>query len=209
MNSWRDQHREVEQQFLRFIGTDAPLVLKGGTALMLCYGLNRFSEDLDFDARHLGASTIRLAQRFATTFGYECAVKKDTATVQRVTVHYGGLKPLKIETSSRTKAIRPENITVVNEITVYTLAALATMKINAYQSRDRIRDLFDVTFIIRHYWSELPVQVQDQIQYALSEKGLEQFDAVLAADKDELIDPDILAENFLEAYATVGLLSSN
>ena len=29
---------------------DLPMVLKGGTALLLCYGLDRFSEDLDFDA---------------------------------------------------------------------------------------------------------------------------------------------------------------
>ncbi len=28
---------------------DTPMVLKGGTALYLGYGLNRFSEDLDFD----------------------------------------------------------------------------------------------------------------------------------------------------------------
>ncbi|MCU9975709.1 hypothetical protein FYZ35_06275 [Mobiluncus mulieris] len=60
---------------------------------------------------------------------------------------------------------------------------------------------------IRHYWHGLPAQVQNQIQHALSENGLEQFDAVLAADKDELIDPDTLAENYLEAYATVESLS--
>lgn len=30
--------------------SDTPLVLKGGTALYLGYGLNRFSEDLDFDS---------------------------------------------------------------------------------------------------------------------------------------------------------------
>ena len=30
--------------------TDTPLVLKGGTALYLAYGLPRFSEDLDFDS---------------------------------------------------------------------------------------------------------------------------------------------------------------
>jgi len=27
-----------------------PVILKGGTALLLCYGLNRHSEDLDFDS---------------------------------------------------------------------------------------------------------------------------------------------------------------
>ena len=29
---------------------DTPLVLKGGTALLFGYGLDRFSEDLDFDS---------------------------------------------------------------------------------------------------------------------------------------------------------------
>lgn len=29
---------------------DTPMVLKGGTALLLVYGLDRFSEDLDFDS---------------------------------------------------------------------------------------------------------------------------------------------------------------
>ena len=28
-----------------------PLALKGGTALLLCYGLDRFSEDIDLDGR--------------------------------------------------------------------------------------------------------------------------------------------------------------
>jgi len=30
---------------------DKPLVLKGGTALMLYYNLDRFSEDIDFDRK--------------------------------------------------------------------------------------------------------------------------------------------------------------
>ncbi|STY84357.1 hypothetical protein [Mobiluncus mulieris] len=55
MNSWRGQHKRVEQQFLAFIGTDAVLVFKGGAAL--CGGL-----------------------------WLERSVKKDTVTVQRVTV---------------------------------------------------------------------------------------------------------------------------
>ncbi len=29
---------------------DTPLILKGGTALLLVHGLDRFSEDLDFDS---------------------------------------------------------------------------------------------------------------------------------------------------------------
>lgn len=45
---WQTRHKLTEQAFLNSIGTDSGLILKGGTALMLCYGLDRFSEDLEF-----------------------------------------------------------------------------------------------------------------------------------------------------------------
>lgn len=51
MNFTREQsaHVRVMRAVLAAM-QDSPLVLKGGTALLLCYGLDRFSEDLDFDA---------------------------------------------------------------------------------------------------------------------------------------------------------------
>ena len=42
------QHMRVMQAIARNV-INTPMVLKGGTALLLCYGLDRFSEDLDFD----------------------------------------------------------------------------------------------------------------------------------------------------------------
>lgn len=42
-------HEKLMVNILRNL-SDTPLVLKGGTALYLGYGLNRFSEDLDFDS---------------------------------------------------------------------------------------------------------------------------------------------------------------
>lgn len=42
-------HVRMMREVLRAVH-EMPLVLKGGTALLLCYGLARFSEDLDFDA---------------------------------------------------------------------------------------------------------------------------------------------------------------
>jgi predicted nucleotidyltransferase component of viral defense system len=44
-------HEQLMKSILKGID-DTPLVLKGGTALLLAYGLDRFSEDLDFDAPH-------------------------------------------------------------------------------------------------------------------------------------------------------------
>jgi predicted nucleotidyltransferase component of viral defense system len=44
----RRLHVEIMRAIARELH-DLPMVLKGGTALLLCYGLDRFSEDLDFD----------------------------------------------------------------------------------------------------------------------------------------------------------------
>lgn len=195
----RNRHREVEEQFLSYLGGKTSLVLKGGTALMLCYGLNRFSEDLDFDASHQGLSTLKTIQQFCKTRGYEYIEKKNTPLVQRVMIHYGGDQPLKIETSFRRKTIPNTETTIINNIRVYRMDYLASMKINAYLARDRIRDLFDVSFIVNNYWQELSPAVQSTIRFALAEKGLEQFDVVIAQQKDALIDPDKLESEFLQA----------
>ena len=55
-------HYQVMQGCLNAIQKEKPLVLKGGTALMLGYGLQRFSEDLDFDIAdtYTGKGTIKL-----------------------------------------------------------------------------------------------------------------------------------------------------
>src|SRR3990167_1204869 len=51
LNPKDEAHERLMRSILKGIG-DTPLVLKGGTALLLAYGLSRFSEDLDFDAPH-------------------------------------------------------------------------------------------------------------------------------------------------------------
>ena len=43
-------HKKVIIDFLNYLNSQTDqFILKGGTALMLCYGLNRFSEDIDLD----------------------------------------------------------------------------------------------------------------------------------------------------------------
>ena len=46
--------------------SDTPLVLKGGTALYLGYGLTRFSEDLDFDS----SKRLNLLNKIKEAFPY-------------------------------------------------------------------------------------------------------------------------------------------
>ena len=66
---------------------DSPLVLKGGTALLLCYGLDRFSEDLDFDAPKKMNLESRLEKALSGIVASQTITRtKDTDTVQRYRV---------------------------------------------------------------------------------------------------------------------------
>jgi predicted nucleotidyltransferase component of viral defense system len=72
-----------------------PLALKGGTALRLCYGLDRFSEDIDLD----GAKKMSLENRIGSVLAkstqtHDIRITKDTDTVLRLKIRY--------QTSSRT-----------------------------------------------------------------------------------------------------------
>ena len=50
MNELQKQHEMVIRAFIEYLNTnDDSFILKGGTALFLCYHLDRFSEDIDLD----------------------------------------------------------------------------------------------------------------------------------------------------------------
>lgn len=51
MCDWRIMHGNIIKSFILFLNSMSnQYILKGGTSLMLCYGLTRFSEDIDLDA---------------------------------------------------------------------------------------------------------------------------------------------------------------
>ena len=83
------------------------------------------------------------------------------------------------------------------------------MKANAYISRDRLRDLYDITFICNNYWEQLSDTVKLLLRETIRHKGIEQFDYLIHNQADELIDSDKLAENFLEMYDRLGLLADD
>ena len=94
----------------------------------------------------------------------------------------------------------------INGIQVYSIDKLAQMKCNAYNARDKIRDLFDLAFITTNYYKDLRETTITLISESLQYKGLEQVDYILATQHDELIDPDQLVASFLEMHEKLGLL---
>ena len=207
-NNWRDEHYKVISEFLKYLNekTDE-FILKGGTSLLTCYNLDRFSEDIDLDARS-NKNIKKIIDDFCKQYKYTYRIAKDTDTVKRFMINYENLeKPLKIEISYRRKDIKDEEITKINGIVVYKINEICLMKASAYSGRDKIRDLYDVCFICNNYWDELSEDVKSFIRIAVEYKGIEQFEFIIKDQKDELIDNKKLEEDFLKMYDKLGILA--
>ncbi|GAB1825336.1 nucleotidyl transferase AbiEii/AbiGii toxin family protein [Turicimonas sp. TL08] len=209
MKDGKELHEKIMISYLLLLNKQTDqFILKGGTALSRCYGLDRFSEDIDLDGHKQDIK--ELTRRFCDRFGFTMRVAKDTSTVKRCLIDYGGLeKPLKIEVSYRNQQISEQDWQIVGGIKVYSIDALARMKANAYNGRDKIRDLYDLSFICNNYFDKLSHGTKNTIRDVLSYKGIEQFDYLVATQKDPLIDKNKLADSFLTMHDKLGLLLDN
>ena len=199
-NGWREQHYSVLWNFLMHLNRHSnKYVLKGGTALMMCYNLTRFSEDIDLNGYSRDIENI--VSTFCIQNRITYTVKKDTDTVKKYMINYGGTKAVKVEVSYRLKSIDVEAETCrINGILVYNIQNILMMKLQAYMGRDKIRDLYDVVFIGLNYWELLNQQLIYMMKTTLAYRGLEQFDFVIKDQEDELINNEELEEGFLSLW---------
>jgi hypothetical protein len=206
MSDWKIEHGKVINDFLKYMNNKTDdFILKGGTALLTCYKLDRFSEDIDLDGKN--KNIVDYVRSFCDTAGYKFRIAKDTDTVKRYMINYGNSsKPLKVEVSFRRTNIPENETTKINGIAVYNIDSLSIMKANAYTARDKIRDLYDVSFICNNYFEKLSPQTVSVIRNAIEYKGIEQFDYIIRQNEDELIDTAKLANDFLDMYDKLGLL---
>lgn len=203
---WRIQHKQTIEDFIIWLNQNSRgFVLKGGTALMLCYNLDRFSEDVDLDGTAESGDIIALVNVWATQRNYKYNINKNTPTVKRIMIHYGGEKPLKIETSYRRKSIFSQELAVINSILTYEIETMLDMKCSAYQARDHIRDMYDVCFIVNNYGATLSQGALSRTAMAISYKGFSQYDYLVRSDDDKLIDKNKLAGMFIQTWKFLGL----
>ncbi|MDR3329674.1 MAG: nucleotidyl transferase AbiEii/AbiGii toxin family protein [Mycoplasmataceae bacterium] len=202
-------HSKIIDEFLTYLNKQSSyFVLKGGTALCKFYKNPRFSEDIDLDSPKGNLSNI--VKNFCLTFRYSAPVeKKDTTNGQRFMIDYGIKdQKLKIETSHRFQTIDPKQVKVIDGVRVYTISSLAVSKLHAYIDRDKIRDLYDLTFIINNYWHELNEIIRSSIIDGFREKDLaNQYDIVVQQD-DPLINKKELEHNVLIALEKIGLIKN-
>lgn len=205
--SWQQNHKIIIVKFLKYLNDKSEdYILKGGTALMMCYNLDRFSEDIDLDSVNR-YDIKKIVYDFVVQNNYEYRIAKDTDTVKRFMIHYGNVKSLKVEVSYRRCEINESSYSNIDNLKVYNIDELAAMKSAAYAGRDRIRDLYDMVFICNNYWDSIPSGVKTSIRSNIEYKGIEQFDYIMNTQSDELIDKDKLELGYLEMHKKLGLLT--
>ena len=98
MKDWKELHEKILISYLLLLNKQTDqFILKDGTALSRCYGLDRFSEDIDLDGHKQDIKRTD-EKIFVTDLASQMRVAKDTSTVKRCLIDYGGLKSLlKIE----------------------------------------------------------------------------------------------------------------
>lgn len=134
--------------------SDTPMILKGGTALLLAHGLDRYSEDLDFDCTvsiTLDAKLKRAASKAGVKIT-DTRLKKNTETTKRYMVEFAGkhgTSAIKIETSLRADSIDPKTVVNVDGMNVYNVRTIIDQKLQCTEGRSKVRDLYDLDFLAR------------------------------------------------------------
>ncbi|WP_270983233.1 nucleotidyl transferase AbiEii/AbiGii toxin family protein [Campylobacter helveticus] len=186
-------------------------VLKGGTALSLFYGLDRYSEDLDFDCKNNNMNFINKLKKHKDFKFWKISIKKDTDLVFRAMLDYGtcshlGAYPLKIEVSNRNKIFLQENklkTTKKDGVNIYELDELIKMKVIAFSGRDKIRDFYDLGFLLKNY----PDKFSDEALFSIYEKisyaGVEELNLLLL---DEITNHKLVSNQELTINYTQDIL---
>lgn len=200
------KHRRVIDDFLTYLNKETDqFILKGSTALMMCYDLDRFSEDVDLDTTK--QNIIPLVKRWCASRHYNMRVTKDTDQTKRCMIDYdteSGKHSLKIEVSYRNRNIPESYFEAINGFTVYNINQLTRQISRFYVLRDSIYDLYDLCFINKNYSNSLSEDTLFDLSENISHKGLSQLEFLLKTQSFSQIDTDKLASDFLELLNRTG-----
>jgi len=160
------------------------LIFGGGTMLRLCFGLNRYSIDLDFwltERTNTGTLFENIEKCLSSAYKItDSADKFNTLIFEIKSQRYP--RKLKIEIRKELK-----NITIMPAIAyspsdnlqvyvkVVSLQDMMTSKIAAFLDRREIRDVFDIEFLLKKGVS-LQASREDMIKIKTGLEGLSNFD---------------------------------
>lgn len=185
------EHLEVMTEICHsFNRKGLPMVLKGGTALRLCYGLDRFSEDLDFDCAKslnlessIGAVFSQLGKTKQLLRNPDISVTKDTQTVKRYRIIYAEDINLKLETSLRGTP-NDDDLVELNGILTYKIERLIQQKLRALNGRTAARDLHDVIYLYENFFDSFGQEEFDEIEalYRNQSSVIDEYNSAYSED---------------------------
>jgi predicted nucleotidyltransferase component of viral defense system len=134
------------------------LVFGGGTMLRLCFGLSRFSVDLDFWILK-GAGSAKLFREIKQYFGRFYELRDCTNKFYTLLFEVGSRdypRALKIEIRKKPGKINFEQAIAYSKhsnvqvfLKVVSLEDMLRSKIEAFLERKEIRDIFDIEFLLK------------------------------------------------------------
>ena len=175
-----DKQRAIVREYAQTIilraiyqsGFGQKMFFMGGTALRFAYGLMRFSEDLDFNAKELSPADfkkiIAICQKALIKEGFECEISQK----ERASLLAGMIRLTNILQNYRLTALKDEKLMVKLEVNrpiwhmetesvvfdkfgylfsalMMNKGALFTEKCDALINRCRGRDIYDVIFMLQ------------------------------------------------------------
>ncbi len=155
------KQEQFEIEILNFLNSKKllqKLIFCGGTMLRLCYGLNRFSVDLDFWLiKKVNVNSVFLLLKNYIEQSYnviDAQNKFYTILFEIKSQKYP--RSLKIEIRKEPKKVKIEKAIAFSRfsdiqvlVNVPTLQDVMLAKINAFLDRKEIRDVFDIEFLLK------------------------------------------------------------
>ena len=169
LKPYQEEKKYIQMLVLKAMSNSTYLVFKGGTALFLLYGLNRFSEDLDFTAVS-GLDFPGLLKEISASLQL-MNVRNETKEFDSISGFSGRIKaygPLnsnemdacfvKIDISTREKISLKSDLKEINSnfpdllpfsVQVMNEAEILSEKIRAVITRNQARDVYDLYFLLK------------------------------------------------------------
>ena len=209
INDCKLEHRKIINSFLEYLNNSSDsYILKGGAALFICYKSDRFSENIKLDSNKSNIKNI--VDAYCKNNNYSYYTSKETDSIKKYMINYGNYNnPLEIELSLRNREINNSEVSTIDGIKVYNINTLCIMKAIAYVYREKIRDLYDLTFIVNNYFENLDQQTINIVQKNIEYNGIERLDYLIQSQKDEIINKKKLVVDFVAMSDKLGLLYSN
>ena len=156
----------------------------------LAQGLDRFSEDLDFDC----AKSLNLESSIQAIFTQlgkskqhlrnpDVSVTKDTQTVKRYRIIYADDINLKLETSLRGTP-NDDDLVQLNGILTYKIEKLIQQKLRALNGRTAARDLHDVIYLYENFFDSFGKDELGEIEalYKNQSSVIDEYNAAYGED---------------------------